>query len=151
DGGPVFFRQRRLGYRGGRFLLYKFRSMRVDAPEYGESPRTKVDPRITRVGRVIRKLSIDDLPQLINVVQGDMRLVGPRPEMPFICSRYSAYQRLRLDVPPGVTGLWQISPHRNDPSHDHIEYDLVYRPPPRPILDAAPSIGTIVGGVKTGY
>src|SRR5690606_26883565 len=84
DGGPVFFKQRRLGYRGRRFLLYKFRSMRVDAPKYGESPRTKVDPRITRVGRVIRKLSIDELPQLINVVQGDMRLVGPRPEMPFI-------------------------------------------------------------------
>ncbi len=151
DGGPIFFRQRRLGHNGRRFTLYKFRSMRVDAPRYGESPREKVDPRVTRIGRIIRKLSLDEIPQLFNVIKGDMRLVGPRPEMPFICAQYSPDQRRRLDIPPGVTGLWQISPHRNEPIHEHVEYDLAYRGARGPILDLAIMISTLLGGVKTGY
>jgi len=151
DGGPVFFRQRRLGHRGRRFTVYKFRSMRVDAPKYGVSPTTSADVRVTRVGRLIRRLSIDELPQLINVLRGDMRLVGPRPEMPFICSRYTPHQRQRLLVPPGLTGLWQISPHRNAPIHDHVEYDLAYAQARGPILDAAVIIATVLSALKSGF
>ncbi|MCC6907982.1 MAG: sugar transferase [Phycisphaerales bacterium] len=151
DGGPIFFRQRRLGQSGRRFTLYKFRSMRVDAPRYGESPTTSADARVTRVGRIIRKLSIDELPQLINVLRGDMRLVGPRPEMPFICSRYTPHQRQRLLVPAGVTGLWQISPHRNAPIHDHVEYDLAYAQARGPVLDAAVIIATLLSALKSGF
>jgi len=151
DHGPIFFRQRRLGHQGRRFTLYKFRSMRVDAARYGVSPTSSVDARITRVGRIIRKLSIDELPQLINVLRGDMRLVGPRPEMPFLCSRYTPHQRQRLLVPQGVTGLWQISPHRNAPIHDHVEYDLAYACARGPILDAAVLIATILSALKSGF
>ncbi len=151
DRGPIFFRQRRLGHHGRRFTLYKFRSMRVDAARYGVSPTTSADARITRVGRVIRKLSMDELPQLINVLRGDMRLVGPRPEMPFICSRYTPHQRQRLLVPAGVTGLWQISPHRNAPIHDHVEYDLAYAQARGPILDVAVIIATILSALKSGF
>ncbi len=151
DNGPVLFRQNRLGANGRPFAILKFRSMRMDAPVYGESPRAKRDPRITRIGYLLRKLSLDELPQLINVLRGEMRLVGPRPEMPFICDGYTARQRKRLEVPPGLTGLWQISPHRNDPIHDHVEYDLAYRHARSPILDLAIIIATMLGGVATGY
>lgn len=151
DGGPILFRQRRLGIGNRRFTLLKFRSMSVQAKKYGESPEEATDPRITRVGRIIRKLSLDELPQLINVLRGEMRLVGPRPEMPFICVRhYSERDWLRHDVPPGVTGLWQISPHRNEAIHEHIEYDLAYRHARSPLLDVAIIISTILGGTG-GY
>lgn len=150
DGGPIFFCQERIGRRGKHFTLYKFRSMRVDAPKYGESPRTVGDGRITRIGRVLRRLSLDELPQLINVIRGDMRLVGPRPEMPFICKQYDERERRRLDVTPGITGLWQVSPHRNDPIHHHVEYDLAYQHAQGPILDAAIVIATLLGGAKNG-
>jgi len=151
DGGPIFFRQRRLGHQGRRFTVYKFRSMRIDVPKYSISPTTSVDARVTRVGRLIRRLSIDELPQLMNVLRGEMRLVGPRPEMPFICSRYTPHQRQRLLVPPGLTGLWQISPHRNAPIHDHVEYDLAYAQARGPILDAAVIIATVLSAFKSGF
>ncbi|MBL1217095.1 MAG: hypothetical protein D8M59_06315 [Planctomycetes bacterium] len=150
DGGPVFFCQDRIGRGGRHFTVYKIRSMRVDAPLYGESPRADGDRRITRIGRVIRRLSLDELPQLVNVIRGEMRLVGPRPEMPFICEQYDDHERKRLDVTPGITGLWQVSPHRNDPIHHHVEYDLAYQHAQGPILDAAIVIATILGGVKNG-
>ncbi len=85
--------------------------MRMDAPEYEISPRCMVDQRLTRVGRLIRRLSIDELPQLINVLRGEMSLVGPRPEMPFIVDRYRPFELERLAVKPGITGLWQIVRH----------------------------------------
>lgn len=151
DGGPAFFRQRRVGRKDTRFTLYKFRSMSVDAQHYDLSPTTTVDARITRVGRWIRMFSIDELPQLVNVAQGHMRLVGPRPEMPFICSRYTPEQRRRLAVPPGITGLWQISPHRNAPIHDHVEYDLAYSDARGPILDLAILAATVLTAIKTGF
>ncbi len=150
DDGPVFFKQERLGWNGKRFKVIKFRSMRTDAPKYGVSPTSKHDPRITPIGRFLRRTSLDEIPQLINVMRGEMRLVGPRPEMPFICVHYDARQRLRLEIPPGVTGLWQVSPHRNDPIHDHVEYDLAYRLSRGPIIDCAIVISTLLGGVKTG-
>jgi exopolysaccharide biosynthesis polyprenyl glycosylphosphotransferase len=124
--GPVFFRQLRVGKSGRLFTLYKFRSMRVDAPKYEFSPTESDDPRITRIGRFLRRSSLDEIPQLINVVKGDMSLVGPRPEMPFIVEHYNAAHRMRLRVVPGITGLWQLSADRAFHIHENIQYDLYY-------------------------
>jgi lipopolysaccharide/colanic/teichoic acid biosynthesis glycosyltransferase len=124
--GPVLFRQKRVGRNGKLFDLYKFRTMFVDAPQYEFSPKEAVDPRITRVGRFLRRTSFDELPQLLNVLKGEMSLVGPRPEMPFIVAKYSALHRQRLQVIPGITGLWQLSADRAFLIHENIQYDLYY-------------------------
>jgi len=124
--GPVIFRQRRVGKDGRLFNMYKFRSMHVDAPKYGYSPTESMDPRITRVGRFIRKTSMDELPQLFNVLKGDMSLVGPRPEQPFIVEGYGLRERQRLCVLPGITGLWQLSADRAFLIHENLQYDLYY-------------------------
>ena len=124
--GPVLFRQKRVGQGGREFTIYKFRTMYADSPPYETTPSSEEDQRITRIGRLLRRSSLDELPQLINVFKGDMSLVGPRPEMPFIVATYSDYQRQRLQVKPGVTGLWQISEDRAFQIHDNIEYDLYY-------------------------
>jgi lipopolysaccharide/colanic/teichoic acid biosynthesis glycosyltransferase len=97
-----------------------------DAPTYGYSPRAGEDPRITGIGRFLRRTSLDELPQLINVFRGQMSLVGPRPEMPFIVQQYTAWQRQRLAVKPGITGLWQLSADRAFLIHENMEYDLYY-------------------------
>ncbi len=101
--GPIFFRHYRIGKDGKHFMLWKFRSMRTEVPEYEASPRSTVDGRLTRIGRLIRRLSIDEMPQLINVLKGDMSLVGPRPEMPFIVARYHSVHRERLVARPGTS------------------------------------------------
>jgi exopolysaccharide biosynthesis polyprenyl glycosylphosphotransferase len=124
--GPVLFRQQRVGKDGKPFAMYKFRSMVSHAPKYEYSPRDSNDPRITRVGRFLRKSSLDELPQLFNVLQGTMSLVGPRPEMPFIVEQYTQRHRNRLDIKPGLTGLWQLSGDRAFLIHENIEYDLYY-------------------------
>ena len=124
--GPVFFRQMRVGREGKLFELYKFRSMRVDAPKYDFHPTVTNDTRITRAGRWLRRTSLDELPQLINVLKGDMSLVGPRPEMPFIVAHYNTHHRQRLQVMPGLTGLWQLSADRSFSIHENIQYDLYY-------------------------
>jgi lipopolysaccharide/colanic/teichoic acid biosynthesis glycosyltransferase len=124
--GPIIFRQKRVGKDGKLFDLYKFRSMYVDAPKYGFSPKETDDPRITGIGRVLRRTSLDELPQLLNVLKGDMSLVGPRPEMPFIVEKYDAVQRQRLQVTPGITGLWQLSADRAFLIHENIQYDIYY-------------------------
>ncbi len=124
--GPAFFVQKRVGRNGAQFQMYKFRSMHTGAARYDLSPTTSKDPRITRVGRILRRMSLDELPQLINVLMGEMSLVGPRPEMPFIVERYNAQQRQRLQVLPGITGLWQLSADRSFPIHQSIQYDLYY-------------------------
>lgn len=124
--GPVFFRQERVGKQGQLFAMYKFRSMYVDAPEYGYSPTAGRDPRVTPIGRMLRRTSIDEIPQLINVLLGQMSLVGPRPEMPFIVEQYTPLQQQRLAVKPGITGLWQISADRAFLIHQNPEYDLYY-------------------------
>jgi lipopolysaccharide/colanic/teichoic acid biosynthesis glycosyltransferase len=100
--------------------------MYTNAPKYNFSPTTSGDPRITRIGRWLRRTSLDELPQLINVLQGHMTLVGPRPEMAFIVQEYSPEQRQRLQVIPGITGLWQLSADRAYLIHENIEYDLYY-------------------------
>jgi len=124
--GPAFFMQKRVGRDGSLFKMYKFRSMSRHARRYERSPKSSSDPRITRIGRFLRRTSLDELPQLVNVFLGQMSLVGPRPEMPFIVRRYNARQRLRLQVIPGITGLWQLSPDRAYPIHENLHHDLSY-------------------------
>ncbi|MFU8849346.1 MAG: sugar transferase, partial [Opitutales bacterium] len=124
--GPVFFRQQRVGKDGKLFEIYKFRSMHTDAPAYAVNPHSSRDPRITRVGRFLRKSSLDELPQLINVWRGEMSLVGPRPEMPFIVETYEDIHRERLQAVPGITGLWQLSGDRHKAIHENLDYDLYY-------------------------
>jgi lipopolysaccharide/colanic/teichoic acid biosynthesis glycosyltransferase len=120
DGGPVFFKQKRVGYRGREFGMLKFRSMCVDAEDKlkellsqnekgdGITFKMKNDPRITPIGRIIRKTSIDELPQLFNVLLGEMSLVGPRPPLPREVALYAPDDRRRLFVTPGITCLWQV-------------------------------------------
>ena len=124
--GPVFFTQDRIGKNGVPFCLYKFRSMRTDAPKYGFHPQNSEDPRVTRVGKLLRRTSLDELPQLLNIFRGEMSLVGPRPEMPFIVAGYSEEQRQRLQVTPGLTGLWQLSADRAFLIHENPQYDVYY-------------------------
>ena len=124
--GPALFIQKRVGRNGKAFRIVKFRSMFVDAPTYAASPTSSSDPRITRIGRMLRRVSLDELPQLINVLLGTMSLVGPRPEMPFVVERYDERQRQRLQITPGITGIWQLSADRSFPIHHNIQYDLYY-------------------------
>jgi lipopolysaccharide/colanic/teichoic acid biosynthesis glycosyltransferase len=141
--GPIFFRHYRVGKDGSHFVLWKFRSMRTDVPVYEASPRSGVDDRLTRIGRIIRRLSVDEIPQLMNVIKGDMSLVGPRPEMPFIVARYHSVERERLISRPGITGLWQISPARAFPIHENLHYDLHYIRNQNFFLDCAIILRTI--------
>jgi len=124
--GPVWFKQERVGQNGRVFQMLKFRTMGLETLPYDYSPRASGDPRITRIGRFLRRTSLDELPQLVNVVQGKMSLVGPRPEMPFIVEQYSERHRQRLQVKPGLTGLWQLSGDRAFLIHENVEYDLYY-------------------------
>jgi exopolysaccharide biosynthesis polyprenyl glycosylphosphotransferase len=124
--GPALFRQERVGLNGRRFRMFKFRTMYTDAPVYAYSPKESDDLRITRLGRFLRRTSLDELPQLLNVLMGSMSLVGPRPEMPFIVETYTEHHSQRLQVKPGITGLWQLSGDRNYHIHENVEYDLYY-------------------------
>src|SRR5271157_5565205 len=124
--GQVLFQQERVGKDGRLFPMYKFRTMYCDAPQYSYSPGAGDDPRITPAGRFLRRTSLDELPQLVNVLLGHMSLGGPRPEMPFIVEQYTPLQRRRLGVKPGITGLWQLSADRAFLIHENIEYDLYY-------------------------
>jgi len=125
--GPVFFRQTRIGKNGKPFTIYKFRSMFQEVDPYATTPTERSDPRITGVGKILRSTGLDELPQLWNVFIGDMSLVGPRPEMPFIAEKYNELEKKRLIVRPGITGLWQVYARTaNLPIHSHIEYDLYY-------------------------
>ncbi|MGH8631687.1 MAG: exopolysaccharide biosynthesis polyprenyl glycosylphosphotransferase, partial [Burkholderiales bacterium] len=125
-GRPVIFAHDRVGQFGRVFRLYKFRIMRSDAEAYAPTPKTYADGRITPLGRFLRRTSLDELPQLFNVLRGQMSLVGPRPEMPFIVKQYTPLQRERLLAKPGITGLWQISADRAFEIHENIDYDLYY-------------------------
>ena len=137
-GDGAIFRQRRVGRDGKLFWLYKFSTKCPAAEEQlhelmsqnqmdGPVFKIKGDPRITRVGRFLRKTSLDELPQLLNVLQGDMSIVGPRPALPREVELYSDYQRQRLYVTPGLSCYWQIAPHRNEMSFDEwVALDLKY-------------------------
>jgi exopolysaccharide biosynthesis polyprenyl glycosylphosphotransferase len=148
--GTTFFRQQRIGKDGRPFELLKFRTMHTWAPTYHRSPASNCDPRITRVGRLLRRLSLDELPQLLNVLKGDMSLVGPRPEMPFIVDQYRDGAGARLGVRPGITGLWQISRARSLPIHHNLQYDLFYIEHQSIFLDAAillRTLGAVIRGI----
>ena len=135
--GPVFFSQKRNGFMGKEFHMYKFRSMVIDAEARlkelesknevsGPMFKIKEDPRITRVGRLIRKTSLDELPQLFNVLKGDMSVVGPRPPIVREVQNYDAWHTLRLSVKPGITGLWQVSGRNEIGFEEMIRLDLKY-------------------------
>lgn len=136
-GSPIFS-QIRVGRTGKKFKMYKFRSMVVDAEDRlkellknneMDGPAFKItdDPRITRVGKFIRKTSIDELPQLFNILKGDMSIVGPRPALPREVEQYTVYQTQRLFITPGLTCYWQIQPNRNDISFDEwVKMDIQY-------------------------
>lgn len=124
--GPVFYSQSRVGLDGKRFNMLKFRTMFSDMGQDRISPKDEEDPRITPVGKYLRRYSIDELPQLLNVIKGEMSIVGPRPEMAFIVDSYGPLERERLAAKPGITGLWQISFARNEAIHQNIEYDIYY-------------------------
>jgi exopolysaccharide biosynthesis polyprenyl glycosylphosphotransferase len=137
DGGPALFRQTRVGKDGRLFTVYKFRSMVVDAERQrsalialnehdGPLFKMRQDPRITRLGAWLRRWSLDELPQLLNVFLGDMSLVGPRPPLPSEASKYGSYMRRRLLVKPGLTGLWQISGRAELSWEDAVRLDVRY-------------------------
>jgi lipopolysaccharide/colanic/teichoic acid biosynthesis glycosyltransferase len=138
DPGAVFYAQIRVGRNGRHFRFYKFRSMVVNADKLkqelasrnestaGVIFKMKKDPRITKVGKIIRKFSIDELPQLLNVLIGDMSLVGPRPPLPGEVAKYTLEQRKRLHVIPGITGLWQVSGRSDIPFTDQVKLDMQY-------------------------
>jgi len=133
SGGPAMFRQDRVGKDGTIFRVSKFRTMRVGAHTSGEGgkvredrPLDPQDPAITRVGRLLRATSLDELPQLINVLRGEMSLVGPRPTIPEQAARYGPRERIRLSVPPGLTGLAQVSGRNELSWPERIEIDLDY-------------------------
>jgi exopolysaccharide biosynthesis polyprenyl glycosylphosphotransferase len=137
DGRPVLFRQKRAGENGRVFEMLKFRTMVRDAEKMRTGVehvdengnlihKTKNDPRVTRVGRFLRRFSLDELPQLFNILAGTMSLVGPRPEMPYLVEKYQPWQRKRFAVPPGLTGWWQVNGRSDRPMHLHSEDDLYY-------------------------
>ncbi len=127
DGGPVLFRQTRVGKDGGDFELLKLRTMVVDAEQQGAGYAVDAgDARITRVGRILRRTSVDELPQLWNVVRGDMSVIGPRPTLRYQVERYTERQRRRLEVRPGLTGWAQINGRATLPWADRIELDVWY-------------------------
>ncbi|HUI84631.1 MAG TPA: exopolysaccharide biosynthesis polyprenyl glycosylphosphotransferase [Candidatus Binatia bacterium] len=142
--GPVLFRQQRAGKGGRLFSIYKFRTMYQEVPQYGYSPQGTGDPRVTPIGRFLRRTSVDELPQLLNVFLGQMSLVGPRPEMPFLVEQYTPLQRQRLAVKPGMTGLWQISADRAFLIHENMEYDLFYVRHRSLFMDAAILLHTLL-------
>lgn len=134
-GPPAIFRQRRVGLEGREFTVYKLRTMDIDRrreqrPILHEDRRrthkTTADPRHTRLGRTLRKWSLDELPQVWNLARGEMSLVGPRPELPSIVSEYEPWQHRRHEVRPGITGLWQISARGEIPMHEATDVDIAY-------------------------
>lgn len=138
DGGPVFFRQTRVGRHGRKFRMFKFRSMCLDAEQRlrdllahnqhstGITFKLKDDPRITRVGRFLRKYSLDELPQFYNVLRGEMSLVGPRPPVPGEVAKYTLADRRRLAVKPGITCIWQISGRAEIDFPGQVRLDVNY-------------------------
>ena len=125
--GPILFSQTRVGIEGRSFKMYKFRTMHSGSCGASDSPKQLGDPRIVPgIGPFLRRTSLDELPQLINVLRGEMSLVGPRPEMQFIVDTYDEMELGRLSIKPGLTGLWQVSEGRNAPIHENLDYDLYY-------------------------
>ncbi|MEM9033490.1 MAG: sugar transferase [Actinomycetota bacterium] len=134
-GSPVLFHQRRVGHHGEDFVILKFRTMHpdrragsspIDFPDRRRTHKTTDDPRHTALGRFLRATSLDELPQLVNVLRGEMSLVGPRPEISEVADRYGFRHHPRHQVRPGITGLWQISEERSELLHENLDLDLEY-------------------------
>lgn len=130
DGGPLFYMAKRIGKNGNIFKMYKFRSMKVNAPDIrmddGSAYNSEDDPRVTKVGRFIRKTSLDELPQLLNVFLGDMALIGPRPDSAFYLEHYTPEERVILTVRPGITG-WNQAVNRNSVgTKEKLQNDIYY-------------------------
>lgn len=153
--GTVFFKQIRVGKDGKTFEIYKFRTMRMNAEaelqKYlkqnevsGAMFKMKKDPRVTKLGRILRKTSIDELPQLWNVLKGDMALIGPRPPLPREVEAYTAYDKQRLQITPGCTGMWQVSGRSTLSFQEMIELDLFYIRNLSPLLDVKILCRTVV-------
>jgi len=148
--GPIFFRQERVGCRGSRFLLFKFRTMKVNVETqthekhleqlmHGNAPMTKLDasgdPRIIAGGRILRALGLDELPQLFNVLRGEMSLVGPRPCTPHEFRHYQDWQRERVNALPGLTGYWQVNGKNKTTFTEMVQMDIWYTKNLSPLLD----------------
>jgi exopolysaccharide biosynthesis polyprenyl glycosylphosphotransferase len=152
--GPVLFRQARVGKAGRPFTLYKFRSMAVGAEEQKELLRNlneadgplfkiKADPRVTRLGRFLRRLSLDELPQFYNVLRGDMSIIGPRPALAEEVAQYQPWHMRRLEIAPGITGLWQVSGRSELPFDEMALLDIYYVEQWSPALDLKILLRTI--------
>jgi lipopolysaccharide/colanic/teichoic acid biosynthesis glycosyltransferase len=150
DRGPVFFKQRRAGRFERLFVMYKLRTMRISECVDRPTPKDGSDPRVTRIGRFLRKTSIDELPQLINVIRGEMTLVGPRPEMPIMIEGYERWQHMRHLVTPGLTCIWQTTSRSDIPLHqpEATVLDLDYIRSASPKLDGRLLVQTIVSVVR---
>ncbi|MGP6156483.1 MAG: sugar transferase [Vulcanimicrobiaceae bacterium] len=137
DGAPVLFKQKRVGRFERCFTIYKLRTMRANLCVDGVSPHASGDQRITRVGKWLRRFSIDELPQLVNVLRGEMSIVGPRPEMPFIVEGYESWQHVRHLVTPGITGLWQTKCRSTVPLYrpEATSLDIEYIRRASPLFD----------------
>jgi lipopolysaccharide/colanic/teichoic acid biosynthesis glycosyltransferase len=145
DGGPVFFTQRRVGRFERLFVMYKLRTMKKASCGDRPSPTTGSDDRITRVGRILRRTSIDEIPQLFNVLRGEMSLIGPRPEMGIILGRYKTWQHLRHLIDPGITCIWQSTCRSTIPLDwpQATALDLDYIRRASPLLDGAILLRTV--------
>lgn len=141
--GPAILVQKRVGLGGKQFTMYKFRTLYRESKLYKEAPLNRKDARVTGIGRILRRTSLDELPQLVNIIKGEMSLVGPRPEMPFKVRKYNLWQRRRLIVKPGLTGLWQILGRKELPLHENLEYDFYYINNQSVILDIVIILKTI--------
>ena len=137
DGGPLFFKQRRVGRFERAFTIYKLRTMRMTLCADQYAPGSDGDARITKVGRFLRRTSIDEIPQLFNVLRGDMSLVGPRPEMPFVVAGYERWQHIRHLASPGITCIWQITCRKTVPLHlpEATLMDVEYIKSASPVMD----------------
>lgn len=149
--GHVFFRQQRAGRLGKPFEIVKFRTMYNGSPVYSDK-LSESDPRITRLGRLLRRTALDEIPQLVNVLKGEMALIGPRPEqLPLLC-RYQPWQLDRQLVKPGITGWWQVHHRDSVPMYENVDKDLYYIEHVGPKLDliiVAKTIAVMVGGLRS--
>jgi len=160
--GPVFFAQNRVGRGGRRFPIYKFRSMCPDAEGLleklakdnemsGPMFKIKEDPRITKIGRFIRKTSIDELPQLFNILKGEMSLVGPRPSLPKEVAQFTSFQKQRLEAKPGLTCYWQVGGRSNVSFEEWMEMDVEYLKDRNTVVDIVlifKTVGVLFGDEK---
>jgi len=141
--GPAVFKQERVGKNGKPFVFYKFRTMRLDADPFGPSPKSGEDPRLTRIGRRLREYSLDELPQLVNIMKGDMSLVGPRPLYVSQVREWNERQKRRLSVKPGLTGLAQVSGRGRLTREEKLELDVRYVEGASFALDARILLATV--------